>query len=722
MPDANAAVLDARGVNVFYGHSHALQGVDLSLGGGVLSVVGRNGMGKTTLCKAIMGLVPVASGSISFRGAPVCGLNSSEIARMGIGYVPQGRRLWRSLTVDEHLRLAARPGGAWTADRVYSVFPRLAERRGNDGAQLSGGEQQMLAIGRALLLNPALLVMDEPTEGLAPMIVRQVEDMLYRLVEDGGVHVLVIEQNIGVACSVSDQVAIMVNGRINRIIDSSSLAGDRDLQQALLGVGRHAHDEAPDAKASSGDSDQPDSHGPKRIFLSNPALPTRWSKTVPAKVIERTARTATDLIGRPEKESPSGRDQPRSATTVVVAGTLDTKMDEMRFLKESLESRGLKPRLVDLSTSGKPSSADVPPHEIAALHPRGTAGVFTGDRGTAVAGMALAFERWARRGNIAGMIGAGGSGATAMIAPAMRSLRVGVPKVLVSTVASGNVAQYVGPSDILMLHSVADIQGLNSITREVLSNGAAALAGMVQARKERPSSESGKPSIGMTMFGVTTQCVQNISKRLGAHYDCLVFHATGTGGRSMENLLESGLLAGVIDITTTEICDMIAGGIFPANEDRFGAAIRTGAPYVGAAGALDMVNFGPPDSVPERYGGRLFYEHNPQVTLMRTTREENEEMGRWIGERLNRMRGPVRFFLPEGGVSGLDRPGQPFWDPEADAAFFSSLEATVLANSDRRVLRIPANINDSEFADAVVGEFKSLQVPATRRAVRERRP
>ncbi|MDE0111654.1 MAG: ABC transporter permease [Albidovulum sp.] len=720
MPEATAPVLDARGVNVFYGRSHALQGVDLSLQKGVLAVVGRNGMGKTTLCKAIMGLVPVDSGSISFRGTAVRGLDPAEIARLGVGYVPQGRRLWRSLTVDEHLRMVSRSGGPWSVDRIYSVFPRLAERKGNNGAQLSGGEQQMLAIGRALLLNPALLVMDEPTEGLAPMIVRQVEDMLVSLGEENDVNVLVIEQNIGVACSVSKQVAIMVNGRINRIIDASELAADRDLQQALLGVGRHAHDETPEAAAAKGDGIKTASAGPARIYLSNPTIPTRWSKSVPAKVIERSARTATELMGRPSAEVSFGAEQRKVDEAVFVAGTLDTKAEEIRFLRDVLEARGLRPKLIDLSTTGKVSGADVPPHEIAAFHPRGNSGVFTGDRGTAVAGMTLAFERWARqRGGIAGMIGAGGSGATAMIAPAMRSLRVGVPKVLVSTVASGNVGQYVGSSDILMLHSVADVQGLNSITREVLSNGAAALAGMVQARRERSEGRNGKPSIGLTMFGVTTQCVKQISERLAARFDCLVFHATGTGGRSMENLLDSRLLAGVVDVTTTEICDLIAGGVFAASEDRFGAAIRTGLPYVGAAGALDMVNFGAPDTVPSQYAARRFYEHNPQVTLMRTTREENEEMGRWIGERLNLMRGPVRFFLPEGGVSSLDRPGQPFWDPEADAAFFKSLEATVQANSERKVLRIPANINDPEFADAVVQEFNGLHVSVASRSVKE---
>ena len=230
--------LEVKGLDVYYGHSHALQGVDLTLDSGVFSVVGRNGMGKTTLCKAIMGLVRASGGSVRIRGEEATGLSPARIARLGVGYVPQGRRLWRSLSVDEHLELAAgMRRGPWTIERIYETFPRLAERKGHGGSQLSGGEQQMLAISRALLTNPHLLIMDEPTEGLAPVIVAQVEEMLVRLGENGDISVLVIEQNIGVATAISRNVAIMVNGRVNRIIESARLAADRDLQQRLLGVG-----------------------------------------------------------------------------------------------------------------------------------------------------------------------------------------------------------------------------------------------------------------------------------------------------------------------------------------------------------------------------------------------------------------------------------------------------------------------------------------------------
>lgn len=718
MSERSTPVLEVRDLNVYYGQSHALQGVDLTLNHGVLSVVGRNGMGKTTLCKAIMGLEPMAAGSISFNGQSLAGMTPAQIARLGIGYVPQGRRLWRSLTVDEHLKLVARRGGAWTPERIYSTFPRLAERKTNGGAQLSGGEQQMLAIGRALLLNPKLLIMDEPTEGLAPVIVNQVAEMLVRLGHEGDVDVLVIEQNIGVACSISEQVAIMVNGKINRVMDAGLLAGDRDLQQALLGVGRHAHDETPDADDVETSETIDQDRGPVRIYMSNPKVPTRWTQPVPVRVIEGNARTQTQERFGGDASIQSMRTLSKgTGTTVLVAGTLDTKGDELRFMRDLLKANGLRVQLVDLSTSGKPSGAEVPPHAVAAFHPRGVSGVFTGDRGTAVAGMTLAFERWIRQqSHVAGVISAGGSGGTALVAPAMRALPIGVPKLIVSTVASGNVGQYVGPADIMMLHSVADVQGLNSITREVLSNGAEALAGMVKSRTNTPAVSAEKPAIGLTMFGVTTPCIQQVTAQLEDDYDCLVFHATGVGGRSMEKLLDSGMLSAVVDLTTTEICDMIAGGVFPATEDRFGASIRAGQAYIGCCGALDMVNFAAPDTVPEKYRSRKLYEHNPQITLMRTTPDENRTMGQWIGEKLNLMTGPVRFFLPEGGVSMLDAPGMAFHDPEANAALFGALEETVRQTTNRQLIRVPHNINDQAFADLVVQTFRSFYSVRTRKA------
>jgi uncharacterized protein (UPF0261 family)/ABC-type branched-subunit amino acid transport system ATPase component len=732
--------LEIKGLGVFYGHSHALQGVDLTLDAGVFSVVGRNGMGKTTLCKAIMGLVPASSGSVRVRGEDMSGLSPTRIARSGVGYVPQGRRLWRSLSVDEHLRLAAGlRRGAWTVERIYDTFPRLAERKDHGGSQLSGGEQQMLAISRALLTNPHLLIMDEPTEGLAPLIVAQVEEILVRLGESGDISVLVIEQNIGVATAVSRNVAIMVNGRINRIIDSVRLAADRDLQQRLLGVGLHA-DLDPFADIGPVDTDaqaatQPaalstPARGPLRVYISNPAPPTRWSQPVPIARIEAAARTlsagATRLEEPARRREPVGA-QPVGPPAVLVVGTLDTKGVELRFIRDIVAASGLRTRLVDVSTTGKPSSCDVSALEIALHHPRGGTAIFgVEDRGAAVTAMAEAFANWLRRqGGVAGIISAGGSGGASLVAPGMRTLPVGVPKLIVSSVASGDVGRYVGPSDLTMMYSVADVQGLNSISRAVLSNGANALVGMVKARLDQrtsrdPSAGAGLPAVGITMFGVTTPAVQRIAADLKDEVECLVFHATGVGGQSMEKLVESGQLAAVIDLTTTEVADLLMGGVFPATEDRFGAVIRTRVPYIGSVGALDMVNFGAPDTVPERYRQRKFHVHNPQVTLMRTTPDENERMGHWIGERLNRMDGPVRFFLPEGGFSALDAPDRPFRDPEADAALFRTLERTVRQTGSRQLIRVRNHINDPELASAVVSALRSLlgRTGARRRVAR----
>jgi ABC-type branched-subunit amino acid transport system ATPase component len=242
---SGGAALKITDLHVYYGESHAIQGVSINLDHGVLAVVGRNGMGKSTLCNTIVGLKASRSGSISIFGRETTGLEPHIIHRHGVGYVPQGRRVWPSLSVDEHLRLVA-VGGAkakWTVDRVYQTFPRLHERRTSGGTQLSGGEQQMLAIARALLGNPRLLIMDEPTEGLAPIIVDQVQALMVKLAEEGEMAILVVEQNIGVATAVADHVAIMVNGRINRLMEARALAADRELQQRLLGVGRQDEEE-----------------------------------------------------------------------------------------------------------------------------------------------------------------------------------------------------------------------------------------------------------------------------------------------------------------------------------------------------------------------------------------------------------------------------------------------------------------------------------------------
>src|ERR1700722_18591032 len=538
--DANV-MLQVRGLNVYYGHSHALQGVDLTLDQGVLSVVGRNGMGKTTLCKAIIGLVRASSGTIRMRGQDLVGLAPAGIARLGVGYVPQGRRLWRSLTVDEHLRMTqSRERGAWTAERVYDTFPRLAERRNNGGAQLSGGEQQMLAISRALVTNPHLLIMDEPTEGLAPVIVAQVEEMLLRLGEETDMAILVIEQNIGVATTISENVAIMVNGRVNRIIESRRLAAGAELQPPLLGAGPHSGAAQPDLPTESPGQSAPQpasaakaSGAPIRIYVSNPAPPTRWSQPASNARIESAARIASAGPGRIEAGPiPSAVALPSGPPVVIVAGTLDTKGVELRFIRDLIVASGLRTRLVDVSTSGKPATCDVTAQEVALNYGRGGSSVFGRDRGASVGAMAEAFETWIKRqGDIAGIISAGGSGGASIVAPGMPAPPIGAPKLLISSIASGDVSRYVGPTDITMMHSVTDVQGLNSISRQVLANGAQALIGMVKARLEAKrevgaarSRRLAVRSVGLTMFGVTTPCVQQIAAALAADWECLVFH------------------------------------------------------------------------------------------------------------------------------------------------------------------------------------------------------
>ena len=255
----------------------------------------------------------------------------------------------------------------------------------------------------------------------------------------------------------------------------------------------------------------------------------------------------------------------------------------------------------------------------------------------------------------------------------MRGLPIGLPKVMVSTVASGDVKPYVGPSDICMMYSVTDVAGINRISERVLANAAHALAGMIAYGRALAGESSAKPAIGLTQFGVTTPCVQAVTKALEERYDCLVFHATGTGGQSMEKLVDSGLLTGVIDVTTTEIADEIVGGVLSAGPARLDSIIRTRLPYVGSCGALDMVNFWAMETVPAQFRERNLYRHNPNVTLMRTTAEECARIGRFIVEKLNRMDGPVRFLIPEGGVSLIDAAGKAFWDPAADRALFDAI-------------------------------------------------
>jgi uncharacterized protein (UPF0261 family) len=261
-----------------------------------------------------------------------------------------------------------------------------------------------------------------------------------------------------------------------------------------------------------------------------------------------------------------------------------------------------------------------------------------------------------------------------------------------------------------MMYSVTDVSGINRISERVLANAAHALAGMLAfSRSPAPSEAQSKPALGLTMFGLTTPCVQAVCKQLEAEYDCLVFHATGTGGQSLEKLADSGLLAGVLDLTTTEVADEIVGGVLSAGPSRLDVFTRTALPYLGSCGALDMVNFWARPTVPERFRDRNLHVHNPNVTLMRTTPDEAARIGRFIVDKLNRMEGPVRFMIPEGGLSGLDRPGGPFWDPAANTALFDAIASNFRAGTNRKLARVPHHINDPTFADLVVATFKEIR-------------
>jgi len=392
---------------------------------------------------------------------------------------------------------------------------------------------------------------------------------------------------------------------------------------------------------------------------------------------------------------------------VYVVGTHDTKGEELAFLAGLVAAQGLPVVRVDVGTRQAASDVDVTAAEIAAFHPAGAKAVLgLDDRGAAVGAMAESFSRFiATCKDLGAIVGIGGGGGTSIITAGMRVLPYGVPKLMVSTLASGDVSPYVDVSDIIFMPSVTDMAGLNGLSRVILHNAAQAIAGMARNLADR---KQHKPAIGLTMFGVTTPCVTSIVERMRDDYDCIVFHATGTGGRAMEKLADSGLLSGVIDITTTEVCDLLFGGVLPATEDRFGAIARSLLPYVGSVGALDMVNFWAPETVPLELRGRNLYRHNPNVTLMRTNIDECRRTGEWIGKKLNACEGEVRMLIPEQGVSALDREGGAFFDPEADAALFSALESTMRQTEKRRIVRLPLHINDPAFAEVTVATFLDI--------------
>ena len=731
----NTPILEIQNLQVYYGQSHALQGVDIRLTHGVFSIIGRNGMGKTTLCNRLMGLLPHTGGSVRFMGYDITKLPPHTIAKLGIGYVPQGRKLWKSLTVAEHLRLFNTNSRAWNTDRIYSTFPQLLERKNTQAGQLSGGEQQMLALSRALLQDPKLLLLDEPTEGLAPVIVQHVENLITQVSGDGHMAVLLIEQNIHTALNTSEQVGVMVNGRLQHIFDSVTLKKDIALQKSLLGV--QQIDQAPKTDIPTDSTAPPESKSPPNKAKSPKDIPfvapTRWTHspyhthvaiqhtteqhTTDSKQLTQQVNTPLQTAASPPPYTPHTWQGYKSEHSIYVVGTFDTKAQELLYIKKCLIGCGKRVHTVDISTAnttGYTSVADTPPHVVAGWHPKGSAGVFNNNRGDSVTAMATAVERWlVNRTDIGGIISAGGSGAAALISGAMQALPVGMPKVLVTTMASGDVRPYVGASDILMMNPVTDVQGLNSISRQILKNASHAVGGMVSDTTphigENSITPPTKPTVGLTMFGVTTPAVQKISKLLEPDYDPLVFHATGIGGQSLEKLVDNTLIDMAIDLTTTEVCDLIAGGVLPAHTDRLGAFIRNPIPYVGSLGAVDMVNFNGIATVPKKYKNRNLVVHNSNITLMRTNTDENQAIALWLCKRLNAISGPVRFLIPQGGVSALDAPNQPFYDPEANQVLFDTIQQNFKHTQNRRLIITPHHINDDAFATAVYQAFTEIR-------------
>ena len=388
--------------------------------------------------------------------------------------------------------------------------------------------------------------------------------------------------------------------------------------------------------------------------------------------------------------------------TIAILGTMDTKGDEHAFVADQIRQRGHGVLIIDTGTLGEPRlKPDVTRHEVA-----DAAGVDLArlvarrDRGEAVAAMSRGaptiLSRLAEAKRIDGVISLGGGGGTAIATAAMRALPIGFPKVMVSTLASGNTAQYVGVKDIVMFPSIVDVAGLNRISRQILTRAAGAICGMVEAT---PGTGADRPIIVASQFGNTTACVDHARQMLEAGgYEVLVFHATGVGGRTMESLIEAGLVSGVLDVTTTEWADELVGGVLSAGPTRLEAAARHGVPAIVTPGCLDMVNFHARETVPAKFQGRRFYAHNPQVTLMRTTPEECAQLGKIIALKLNASTGPVSVLIPRAAISVISAPGQPFHDPPADQALFDALKSNL--RRDIEVIEMECAINDAVFAEA----------------------
>ncbi len=629
---AGAELLRVEGLDVYYGQAHAVQSASLTLDGGVLAVVGRNGMGKSTLCKAITGMVP-ARGTVQLAGRPLLGLSPDEITHLGVAYVPQGRRVWRSLTVDETLRLASTTArrGAWTVERVYQVFPRLAERRANGGAQLSGGEQQMLAIGRALLFNPRLMIMDEPTEGLAPVIVEQVATLLKALAAERTMAILLVEQNLGVALEVADRVAIMVNGRIARTLGAQALAADRELQQRLLGM-RAAGDEPSEAP------DEVLREGGEAVSRPTVLRLVRAHGETVAPVSEghedrtRTAVRPGPVASRATVEAPAALPASVQPGSIFLAGCWEQQAKELAFAKRMLERGRWRVTTVELSESHL-SSAQVDQAEMLRHRTRSTApddqrlfADYLGSRRDVAGLMVIADGETFESGRLGAL-----------------TLPTGIPKFIL---ANGNPGLAGG--DICQLN--VPMAGLNRVTETLIGQAAAALTAMADERSAHPA--RGKPLVCITALDAVGATVRHTRAALGDAFDCLVLDMARSDADRLARLAGSGLVAGVIDLAPVDITRAVVTGQHRLLDHRFAALRDSGVPYLLVPTLLAWANFPVGQAVSGELLQRDVLTTALDGSMVPLSRTEVEQVADAVPAALSQLRSPARLMLPQPAAAG----------------------------------------------------------------------
>jgi len=687
----NAPMLQVEGLDVYYGQAHVLQSVNLQLGEGVLAVVGRNGMGKTTLCRAITGMTP-GRGSVQFGGTQLLGRTPDAITHLGVAYVPQGRRVWRSLTVDETLQLAAKTArqGAWTVERVYQAFPRLAERRSNGGAQLSGGEQQMLAIGRALLFNPRLLVMDEPTEGLAPVIVEQVAHLLKALADERSMAILLIEQNLGVALELADRVAIMVNGRIAHELPAAQLAADRALQQRLLGLKAGAAEEAAEADTAPPDTG---SQAVLRVVRAHGQDTPAWATQLPAPgPAANEPRPGAAPLLRPPEPAPHDR-------AVYLAGSFGALQRELAYVKRCLEQLGARVVTVDIAGTGF-SSAQVGARELTRHHPLAEqrAAASAESISSEVLGAAFAAYLGSRR-DLGALLVITRADTAAVGCGGALSLPAGVPKVLVTD-------RPLPGTDADVLVMTAPIGELNRVSETLLAHAAAATAGMLH--ESAALHRGAKPLVCITSLGLAGTAVRQVRRALGDSVDSLVLDMAAGGGATLTRLARSGLLAGVIDLAPVDVSQAIALGNEAPARARFEALAASGVPYVMVPTLLEVMPFAIGQAVPATLLQRDVLASALDGSIVPITMAEAERIGDWLGQQLGCFGGPTRLVLPRPSASLLQGLGGGSASLGLQAALQRALLRGLKTSHQRQVQEVPHSLDELRFSETLAHTLRHL--------------